>query len=329
MCGITEGDLMNLMGIDIGGTKTAVCVGTATGEIKASKRMGSSQATVELYRKELIELCHSVLEKAGVPAGKVDAIGISAPGPLDCARGVLIAPPNNPGWHDVPVKAMIERSFSAPVHVNNDANACALAEMLFGEYRGCKNLIYLTFSTGMGGGIIVNGQLVQGANDTGGEVGHMVMDPDGPLCGCGHRGCWETYVGGRMVAEQVRAKIRAGGIQTSIIEKAGSIDAINMQALEAAAREGDRFALAEWDALTDRVAQGIGVLVMALNPDVVVLGTIGIHAGEFVMAPIRDKLSKYAWKWPLEHCKVVASSLGGKIGDFAALAVAVEGGRRG
>ena len=320
---------MNLMGIDIGGTKTAVCLGTATGEIKASMRMPSGADTVEAYRKKLIELCHAVLEKGGVPVGKLDAIGISAPGPLDCKRGVLISPPNNPGWHDVPIQAMVQAAFRAPVHVNNDANACALAEMLFGEYRGCRNLVYLTFSTGMGGGIILNGQLVQGATDTGGEVGHMVLDPDGPRCGCGQRGCWEAYVGGRLLAEQLKAKIRAGGIHTSIVEKAGGVDAINMQALEAAAREGDRFALTEWDILTDRMAQGIGALVMALNPDVVILGTIGIHAGEFVMGPIRDKLPKYAWKWPLGCCKVVASSLGGKIGALAALGVAITGARQG
>jgi glucokinase len=320
---------MNLMGIDIGGTKTSVCVGTASGEIKASRRMATSLASLEVYRKDLIALCHDVLEKAGVVPEKLDAIGISAPGPLDCKRGVLIAPPNNPGWLEVPIQAMIQKAFAAPVYINNDANACALAEMIFGAYRGCKNLVYLTFSTGMGGGIIVNGQLVQGATDTGGEVGHMVLEPNGRPCGCGQRGCWEAYVGGRLVAEHLKEEIRSGGVHTSIVEKAGSIDGINMQALEAAAREGDRFALAEWDVLTDRVAQGIGVLVMVLNPDVVILGTIGIHAGEFVMAPIRDKLPKYTWKWPLERCSVVASSLGGKIGDLAALSVAIIGVKNG
>lgn len=153
----------------------------------------------------------------------------------------------------------------------------------------------------------------------------MVLDPDGPMCGCGQRGCWEAYVGGRNVAEMLKSKIMTGAVHTSLVEKAGSLEAINLQAFEAAARAGDRFALAEWDAFTDRMAQGIGALIMVLNPDVVVLGTIGIHAGEFVMAPIRDKLTKYAWKWSLEGCKVVASSLGGRIGDMAALAVAVTG----
>ena len=316
---------MNLMGIDIGGTKTAVCIGNNRGEILASKRMSSASDTIEHYRKQLIELCHETIGKSGLKPEQIDGIGLSAPGPLDCKRGVLIAPPNNVGWRNVPIVDMVQKSFKAPVFCNNDANACALAEMLFGEYRGVKNLVYLTFSTGMGGGIIANGELIQGATDTGGEVGHHTLDPNGPLCGCGQRGCWEAYVGGRNVAEQLKAKIREGGVTTTIVEKAGGIDKIDVRAFEAAAREGDRFAMAEWDLFTERVAQGIGNLIMILNPDVVVLGTIAIHGGEFVMGPIRDKLPKYTWEWPLKVCKVVPSSLGGKIGDLAALAVAVTG----
>ena len=316
---------MNLMGIDIGGTKTAVCIGNNRGEILASKRMPSASDSIEHYRKQLIELCHEKIAKAGLKPEQIDAIGISAPGPLDCKRGVLIAPPNNVGWRNVPIVDMVQKSFKAPVFCNNDGNACALAEMHFGEHRGAKNLVYLTFSTGMGGGIIANGELIQGSTDTGGEVGHHTLDPNGPLCGCGQRGCWEAYVGGRNVAEQLKAKIRDGNITTTMVAKAGGIDKIDIRAFEEAAREGDRFAMAEWDVFTDRVAQGIGNLIMILNPDVIVLGTIAIHTGEFVMGPIRDKLPKYTWEWPLKACKITPSSLGGKIGDLAALAVAVTG----
>jgi glucokinase len=319
-------EFMNLLGIDIGGTKTSVCVGNIRGEIAASKKMAmASVDSVEAYRRQLLELCFGVMDKAGVKPEALDAVGISAPGPLDVKRGVLIAPPNNPGWRDVPIVEMVRKSIRAPVYFNNDANACALAEDLFGEFRGTRNLVYLTFSTGIGGGIIANGELIQGATDTGGEVGHHIIDPAGPPCGCGNRGCWEAFVGGRNLAERLKQQIREGNIRTAIVDKAGSIDAIDMRAFELAAREGDRFAIAEWDQFTERMAQGIGNLIMILNPDVVVLGTIAIHAGDFVMAPIRDKLPKYTWEWPLKACKVVASSLGGKIGDLSALAVAVTG----
>ena len=316
---------MNLLGIDIGGTKTAVCVGNERGEIVASMRVPTTSEGVEVYRQQLVQLCREVVAKAGLTPDALSAVGISAPGPLDCKRGVMFAPPNNPGWKDVPIQAIVHEAVGVPVFVNNDANACALAELLFGEHRGVRNLVYLTFSTGMGGGIIVNGELVQGPTDTGGEVGHIVLDPQGPRCGCGQRGCWEAYVGGRSVAESLKARIVAGNIRTSMVSKAGGIERINVQAFEAAAREGDPFAVAEWDAFTDRVAQGIGALIMVLNPDVVILGTIGIRAGDFVMNPIRERLAKYAWEWPRRACRVVASSLGDRIGDLSALAVAITG----
>ena len=318
---------MNLLGIDIGGTKTAVCIGGERGEIKASRRLAMrAHEPFEAYVVRLAELCRAVLEEARLAAGEVAAAGISAPGPMDLKKGILIAPPNNPGWRDAPIVAAVEQALGRPVFFNNDANACALAEMYFGSHKGRRNLVYLTFSTGMGGGIIVNGELVQGATDTGGEVGHQVLDPNGPVCGCGQRGCWEAYVGGRMVAERLKDRLRDGTVKSSILAKAGGdLEKITMRTLELAVRENDPVALAEWDRLLERLAQGIGNLIMVLNPDVVVLGTIAIHAPDLVMPPLHEKLKKYTWKWPLAACEVVPSALGGKIGDLAALAVALTG----
>lgn len=315
---------MNLLGIDIGGTKTSVCVGTDAGRILAAERMPSTgHETIDQYERALAKLCASVIQRAGVPKSSLAATGISAPGPLSVPRGVLIAPPNNPGWRDVPVVEMARRITGLPVYLNNDANAAALAEFEFGKYRGTPDLVYLTFSTGMGGGIIAAGRLVQGVTDTGGEVGHQVLDLNGPVCPCGLRGCWEIYVGGRQVAARLRLKIRAGNLPTAMIAKAGGVEKITMEHLRAAATEDDPLAVAEWDALTERLAQGIGNLIMVLNPKVVLLGTIAIHAGEFVMQPLREKLPKYCWPWPLKECTVTTSTLGEKIGDYAALAVAV------
>ncbi|MBI2437884.1 MAG: ROK family protein [Lentisphaerae bacterium] len=318
---------MPILGIDIGGTKTSVCIGNERGEIVASDRMPSGRGeSVEQYGHDLAQLCATIMERGKIARSALKAVGISAPGPLDVKRGVLIAPPNNPGWRNVPIVQMAQDILKVPVFFNNDANACALAEYLFGTYRGAPDLVYLTFSTGMGGGIIANGRLLQGVTDTGGEVGHQIIARDGPLCGCGQRGCWEAFVGGRRVAERIREKIRTGSIKTALLDKAGgNLEAINMELLAAAAREGDPFAVAEWDELTERLAQGIGNLIMILNPQVVLLGTIAIHLGEFVMAPLREKLRKYAWSWPLEACQVVPSTLGANIGDYSALAVALTG----
>ncbi|MBI2441060.1 MAG: ROK family protein [Lentisphaerae bacterium] len=318
---------MHILGIDIGGTKTSVCLGNERGEILASGRMSSEKsANFEQYGRDLAQLCASIIERGKVARTALQAVGISAPGPLDIKRGILIAPPNNPGWRDVPIVALVKDILKTPVYINNDANACALAEYLFGAYRGTADLVYLTFSTGMGGGIIANGRLLQGITDTGGEVGHQIIERDGPLCGCGQRGCWEAFVGGRRVAERLREKIRAGSIKTALLDKAGgNLEAINMELLAAAAREGDEFAVAEWNEFSERLAQGIGNLIMILNPQVVLLGTIAIHLGEFILAPLREKLRKYAWSWPLAACRVEASTLGANIGDYSALAVALTG----
>lgn len=316
---------MNLIGIDVGGTKTSICLGTESGELIGSERFPSTEAaTQEAYFAQLKAGIFNVLRNGGVSPEQVDAVGISAPGPLDAKRGILIAPPNNPGWQDVPFVAQVKKWLAAPVWMNHDGKASVLAEWHFGRFKGTRNLIYLTFSTGMGAGIILNGQLVQGETDSAGEVGHHTLDPQGPLCGCGMRGCWEAYVGGRNVALRLQNRIRAENIKTVLTDLvAGDIEKISMVEFEKAARQGDAFAVAEWDQFTDRLAQGIGNLIMIFNPDAIVLGTIAIHAGDFVMEPIRQKIARYTWNLPRQHCQVAPSILGRRIGDLGALAVAI------
>ncbi len=317
---------MKLLGIDIGGTKTAACVGTDAGQIVSSARMVTdAHDSLESYYERLKDLCEEVLKSSGTPLTDISTVGISAPGPLSVASGTLIAPPNNPGWHDVPIVKTVKDMFGLPVCMNNDANAAALAEYMFGEHKGVKNMVYLTLSTGMGAGIIVNGEVVQGVSDMGGEVGHHTLVIDGERCGCGRRGCWEAYVGGRSVAERLKLKIREGSIDTSIVEKVGgNIDKIDFRAFAEAARDGDAFAAAEWEQFTERLAQGVGNVIMILNPEVVLLGTIAVYQGEFVLRPLRDKLRKYAWEWSLAPCKIAASSLGAKIETLPAIAVAAH-----
>lgn len=316
-----------ILGIDIGGTKTAVCVGDETGTVRGSMRMksmvGESPAQ---YFDRLGELCRESLAAAGAAMDRVDAVGISAPGPLSIEKGLLLEPPNNPGWKDLPIVAAVRSITGRPVFMNNDANACALAEHRFGRHKGVENLVYLTFSTGMGGGIIANGRLIQGRTDTAGEVGHQVLDVKGPLCGCGMRGCFEAFCGGRNVAERLKAAIAREGIDTAIVRQAGGrIQDIDARAFIMAAREGDAFALKEWESYVERLAQGVGNLIMVLNPDVILLGTMAVWHGDFVMRPLRERIVRYAWKWPLEACVIEPSTLAERIGDLSAIAVGLEG----
>ncbi|MFO7534939.1 MAG: ROK family protein [Kiritimatiellia bacterium] len=316
---------MNVLGIDIGGTKTAVSVGDESGAILHFKRMPTLRDPGQ-YGEQLLALCRAVVADAGLTLRDLAAVGISAPGPLSVSRGLLLAPVNNPTFVDMPIVRMMREGLGLPVYFNNDGNAAALAEWYFGEFRGTPNLIYLTFSTGMGGGVIVNGRLLQGNADAAGEFGHMVLDVNGPPSEKGLRGTWESYVGGRAVQERTRARIRAEGIRTAIVEKAGgSIDAITMKAITDAYRAGDPFAKEVWDEVLERVAQGLGIIIMAFNPDVIVLGTMAIREGDIVMPEIAKRLPRYGWKSSIENCRIAPSTLGDRIGEMAGLAVAICG----
>ncbi|MBD3334096.1 MAG: ROK family protein, partial [Candidatus Eisenbacteria bacterium] len=315
---------MPILGIDVGGTKTAVCAGTEEGKILASQRMTTPGVEkIDAYFDDLFALCGTVLDDAHLILPDIDAVGISAPGPLDARRGMLLAPPNNPGWIDIPIVERIRARCPCPIFINNDANAAVLAEREFGTFRGCANMIYLTCSTGMGAGIVAAGRLVQGVTDMGGEVGHHTVVPQGLPCPCGRRGCWEVYVGGRNVGVRLQEKIAAGGIRTTILDFAGGkLENVGHRALVRAARAGDPFALAEWNDFLERLAQGIGNLIMILNPEVVLLGTMAIHEGDFLLDPLRERVADYTWEWPWRACRIEAATLGTRIGDLASIAVA-------
>jgi glucokinase len=318
---------MKLLGIDIGGTKTSVCAGTETGEILASRRLPTqSDAGPEAWLPRTVTQIHDVLREAHLLPKDIDAVGIASPGPMSVSRGLMLAPPNMPGWVDVPVLQWIRDALERPTFINNDANACGEAEFLFGSCRGTRNLVYLTMSTGIGAGIIVDGRILQGANDMGGEVGHHVLDPKGPPCPCGQRGCFEIYCGGLNVANRLRERIAREKKRYGVLDEAGGNPAkIDFKCLVAAVRKRDALALEFWDEYLEHLAQGIGTILMIANPEVVIMGTIAIHAGDLIIDPVRKRLSKYAWKAVVEPCRIIPSALEGKIGDLSALAVAIAG----
>ena len=317
---------MRLLGIDIGGTKISICIGDTNGRIQDSQRM-PTQAVEGPGRciQRMIEMTQALLKKNGLSVPDVSAIGISAPGPVSLQKKMMLEPPNMPGWKNVPLVDLFSKAFNRPVFMNNDANACALAEYLFGSCRGVQNMVYLTMSTGLGAGIIANGRLLQGATDTAGEVGHYVVDIHGPRCPCGQQGCLEMYCGGMNVANRLREKIVTEHINTAILDFAGGDPAkIDFKAFVEAVKTGDPFARIMWRGYIERLAQGIGTVIMFFNPEVIAMGTIAIHAGELLLSPLREALPRYAWKPGVEACRIVPSELGPGIGDLSALAVAIS-----
>ena len=315
---------MHLAGIDIGGTKINVCLGNDQGKIYGSKRISTQaqkgwktglRATADLIR----ELSHELK----IDLNSIAAIGISSPGPISSKEGKMINPPNLPGWETAELVRFFEEAFKKPVMMNNDANAGALAEHQFGSSKGTPNLIYLTCSTGMGGGAIVNGELVQGISDTAAEVGHFVLDIRGPSCPCGLHGCFEVYCGGGSLARRMREEISREKIDTQVLKEAGGhLDKIDVACLIAALKKKDPYALRIWEEFILRLAQGIGTILMSFNPEVIILGTIAIHSGPLLLDPLRKQLSRFAWKEPIQSCRIEASSLGDQISELSALALA-------
>lgn len=317
---------MHLIGIDIGGTKICVCIGDHTGKIFASQRILTQPLKGwENGLRAIRELILKMLQEEHIDLKQIGAIGISSPGPISTKEGKMLKPPNLPNWENAPLVQYFKDAFQKEVMMNNDANAAGVAEYQFGGSKGTPNLVYLTCSTGMGGGAIVNGELVQGASDTAAEVGHFVLDINGPECPCGQRGCFEAYCGGAALAKKMQKEIREGGIKTQILTEAnGKIDHIDAACLVHAVEKKDPYALKVWDEFILRLAQGIGVVLMNFNPEVVILGTIAIHAGPLLLTPLKKQLPRFAWRENVQICRIEASSIGDAISELSGLALAKQ-----
>ncbi len=314
-----------LIGFDIGGTKIAVCLGDSNGKMYSNARIDNVNTLPEETVPKMISEAKRLVAEAGFTMDQIAALGISCPGAADYAQGIMTRPSNNKHWHNVPIKRLLEEGLGVVGYFENDANSAMLAEWFFGAAKGAKNAIYLTMSTGIGAGIVVAGHLVSGANGLGGEVGHMVLVPNGVKCNCGMTGCYETYCGGRGFAQRVQTDI-ANGVETAILEFAGNdINNVDMIAIEKGVRANDPYAVRMWEETMELNAQGIGILINSLNPEKVVLGTFAWAIGELFMQPLMEKLPKYTWKEIFSACEVVPSDLRRDIGNYAGVAAAMNG----
>lgn len=310
-----------LLGIDIGGTKTVVALGRATGEILAESRLedwsrGSWRTDVDT----LVAHAGVLLRGAGVEPAGLHAIGLSVPGPLDPVRGVVHEAPNLPGWVDVPLVQTMYDAFGVQILLENDANAAALAEWRFGAGRGSRNMIYATMSTGIGAGLILDGRLYRGSSFGAGELGHVPIHRDGRATPDGLRGVLEAYAGGAALAERIREDVAAGQA-TAILELAGGDPArISARTWVEAIRAGDAYARELQQGFVLDVAQGLGGAIMLLDPDVVVLGTIVQQNPDLFLEPIREATRAHLWK-PLHHVRIEPGELGERMPAYAALSV--------
>ena len=288
------------IGIDMGGTKCAVVAGHADGKILRRIAFPSGKdAHPDEFLPRFYEAIDALLREYNGGAAPA-AVGVSCGGPLDTRRGVIQAPPNLPLWDEVPICALLSERYGCPAYLQNDANACAIAEWRFGAGRGTRNMVFLTFGTGLGAGLILDGRLYEGANGMAGEAGHLRLAADGPE-GYGKRGSFEGFCPAPREAEAVTAK----DICT-------------------AAQAGDGTAQAIVEESAAYLGMGLSILIDLFNPERIVIGSIFARAEALFRPGMEAVIAREALAQSAAVCCVVPAQLGDSIGDVAALTIAIE-----
>lgn len=319
-------DRRPVLGIDIGGTKLAVGLATPDGTILAEAREPSlaSEGPDPMIRR-VIAMSRRIVSDAGLELKDVVAVGIGCGGPLDPARGVVIDALNNPGWIDVPLVERIQGALDRPTYLDNDANAAALGEHRFGAGRGIDDMVYLTISTGIGGGVILDGELRRGANGNAGELGHISVCYEGRPCRCGGIGCLEAYASGTNIAQRALEALRSGRHSTELARLAAEgEEAVTGEAVVEAARKGDPLARAIWDETVELLGAGVASMINAFNPRRIIIGGGIARAGDLLFKPLRQIALRRAMPHLAGIVEIIPAELGERVGVLGAVAVALD-----
>ena len=319
---------MYSLGIDIGGTKCAVVLGE--GEIpdnisdfiidKIKFPTNVNRGYNEII-KEILSEADELLKRNNIKNNQLIGVGISCGGPLNSKKGVIMCPPNLPDWDNVPIVDIVSEHFGVKAILHNDANACAVAEWRFGAGRGYQNLVFLTFGTGMGAGLILDGKLYTGTNDGAGEVGHIRLSEDGPE-GYGKKGSFEGFCSGggiKKLAELTAIKYLEENKKSSLFKSEADFENLTAVNVAKAMYEGDEFATAVYKKCAEYLGRGLSVIIDIINPEAIVIGSIFERNEEFFQKEIKDIIEKEALTDNAKSCKILSAELGDSIGDFASL----------
>ena len=314
-----------ILGVDLGGSKILTAVVNSRGEMLSSDEgITPAQKGHEAIIQSILESAHRALGQADVSTLELTAIGVGAPGLSNPETGILLTSPNLPGWRDVPLRDIIQEGLGKKTFLTNDANAAALGEFYLGAARGARNFIYITLSTGIGGGIVVDGKIYSGTIGAAGEVGHMTIDDDGPICNCGNRGCWETLASGTALAREARHWIEEGN-RTSILEYAeGNIENVTAQAVHSAAKKGDSLAKELIARTGYYVGVGLANLINIFNPELIVIGGGLTNIGDMLLKPAFKTAGERAYKEAFQAVRFAPAELGRNSGVLGAAAFALQ-----
>ena len=305
------------IGLDIGGTKCAITVGEIEGDdikIVHREEFPTAGLTWQQVLGEFAARIRNLQVSSLIPhSSSLSSIGISCGGPLDSQKGLILSPPNLPGWDEVPIVKYFEDEFHVPVHVQNDANACAYAEWKYGAGKGTRNMVFMTFGTGLGAGIIIDGRLYSGTNDNAGEIGHIRLAPTGPV-GYNKEGSAEGFCSGAGMAKLARIRAQEQGVTLP--------DDFSAKELFRRVDAGDAFCTAVFRESAEKLATILAYTIDILNPEVISLGGVFMRQAERFMKIVEPILEREALSLSRKVCRVVPAGLGESIGDYAALAVA-------
>jgi len=309
---------MYYIGLDIGGTKCAASLGKIEGdkiEILAREEVKTTPSA-----EETLMALAPYVEEYKARTGATEA-GISCGGPLDCKRGVILTPPNLPDWHGFPIVAFVKEKMGLNAKLQNDANACAVAEWRFGAGRGSQNMVFFTFGTGLGAGLILDGKLYSGTNDNAGEAGHIRLAKKGPM-GYGKYGSFEGFCSGGGIARLAQEMAARCKKMPDCVEKMGGMSAITTKKLAEAAFAGDPFAKRVFAKSGQMLGRGLSVIIDVLNPEKIVLGGVFMRSSALLIPAMKKEIEKEALGVCAEVCEIVPAQLSENIGDIAALAIA-------
>jgi glucokinase len=315
---------MIVLGFDIGGTKSAIILAEVSND--SIHFLDRKEMKTTSNWKEMID--HLIVEGKNmfrINGKKVEnfKIGISCGGPLDSKNGIIQSPPNLPGWDNVPLIDYIHEKLGVRAKIQNDADACALAEWKYGAGKGYENLIFLTFGTGLGAGLILNGNLYTGANNMAGEVGHISLKDDGPI-GYGKHGSFEGFCSGGGIAQIAKLKaheLEEQGIKASFIK--GEIKDITTKDVAESAESGNRDALDVFRISGKYFGKGLSILIDILNPEIIIVGSIYVRAGKFLNEEMYKEIEIQTLESSRKAVRIVPAQLGESIGDYGAIVTAL------
>ena len=305
------------IGVDIGGTKIAIVKGNERGEIIQKIRFLNNEGK----DAALAKILHHVKE-----LGSAEAIGISCGGPLNSHTGRILSPPNLLGWDDVPIVSILEEATGIPAYLCNDADACALAEWRFGAGKGCRNMVFLTFGTGFGAGLILDGSLYSGTCGGAGEIGHLRLSRFGPV-GYGKRGSVEGFVSGGGIAQLARTAALEQlqvGKQTAYCQNREQLDSITAQTVAEAAKNNDPTAIEVYRQSGEMLGHALSILIDLLNPERIVIGSIFVRASELLIPSMQEVIRAETLPMNASVCEILPAVLGEQLGDVAAISIAID-----